>query len=282
MMKLLVSALLLLFCSNLVFCEDTDDDLLGAGSGSGLTPLNPDTSNLDFVNYRTVEVKFATKHKFSNQPTQDSYIAEVCDEVTFQLNAEGGSMPGAKHRPTMVNCDTLRGIDEVQSGAPKFKMQLKLPDSVDVDAYLDRVSKQSTFFTMLRKTSQDSNTEQISTTELQAYESERIPNINKDVSVQPTQSPGSPYQPGDNNLNNGGETKVVLHYPKVQNDFFRSPATLAAIVAAAVAGLFCTILCTVFVVYRMRKKDEGSYALDEPKHKYKHEIYIPSTKEFFA
>ena len=33
----------------------------------------------------------------------------------------------------------------------------------------------------------------------------------------------------------------------------------------AVVGLLCAILCVMFVVYRMRKKDEGSYALDEPK-----------------
>ena len=40
---------------------------------------------------------------------------------------------------------------------------------------------------------------------------------------------------------------------------------LPAVVGGAVVGLLCAILCVMFVVYRMRKKDEGSYALDEPK-----------------
>ena len=40
---------------------------------------------------------------------------------------------------------------------------------------------------------------------------------------------------------------------------------VSAVIGGAVVGLLCAILCVMFVVYRMRKKDEGSYALDEPK-----------------
>jgi len=36
-------------------------------------------------------------------------------------------------------------------------------------------------------------------------------------------------------------------------------------VALAVVGLVLAVTIVMFVVYRMRKKDEGSYALDEPK-----------------
>ena len=36
---------------------------------------------------------------------------------------------------------------------------------------------------------------------------------------------------------------------------------VSAVVGGAVVGLLCAILCVMFVVYRMRKKDEGSYAL---------------------
>lgn len=36
-------------------------------------------------------------------------------------------------------------------------------------------------------------------------------------------------------------------------------------IGGAVVGLLCAILVVMFIVYRMRKKDEGSYALDEPK-----------------
>ena len=38
-----------------------------------------------------------------------------------------------------------------------------------------------------------------------------------------------------------------------------------AVIGGAVVGLLCAILLVMFIVYRMRKKDEGSYALDEHK-----------------
>jgi len=37
------------------------------------------------------------------------------------------------------------------------------------------------------------------------------------------------------------------------------------VICGAVVGLLCAVLLVMFIVYRMRKKDEGSYALDEPK-----------------
>ena len=43
--------------------------------------------------------------------------------------------------------------------------------------------------------------------------------------------------------------------------------TIAAIVGGAILVLLSIVLLVMFVVYRMRKKDEGSYALDEPKKK---------------
>lgn len=38
-----------------------------------------------------------------------------------------------------------------------------------------------------------------------------------------------------------------------------------AIIGSAVFGLLCAVLLVMFIVYRMRKKDEGSYPLDERK-----------------
>jgi len=40
---------------------------------------------------------------------------------------------------------------------------------------------------------------------------------------------------------------------------------LAVIIGGAVVGLLFAVTLVMFIVYRMRKKDEGSYALDEPK-----------------
>ncbi|CAH1639487.1 unnamed protein product [Spodoptera littoralis] len=41
--------------------------------------------------------------------------------------------------------------------------------------------------------------------------------------------------------------------------------SVVPVIGGAVVGLLCAILVVMFIVYRMRKKDEGSYALDEPK-----------------
>ncbi|KAK6033404.1 hypothetical protein OSTOST_00363 [Ostertagia ostertagi] len=57
-----------------------------------------------------------------------------------------------------------------------------------------------------------------------------------------------------------------------------------AIVGGTVVGLLTAILLVMFIVYRMRKKDEGSYALEEPKPRpYAGYAYTKaSTKEFYA
>ncbi|ELU06158.1 hypothetical protein CAPTEDRAFT_227529 [Capitella teleta] len=60
-----------------------------------------------------------------------------------------------------------------------------------------------------------------------------------------------------------------------RNSIISQPGILASIIGGAVVGLLCTTLLMMFVVYRMRKKDEGSYALDDPKQKSR-------DREFFA
>ncbi|XP_054718359.1 LOW QUALITY PROTEIN: syndecan-like [Uloborus diversus] len=65
--------------------------------------------------------------------------------------------------------------------------------------------------------------------------------------------------------------------------FFGQPGILAAVIGGAVVGLLCAILLVMFIVYRMRKKDEGSYALDEPKRSPTVNSYTRSSnKEFYA
>lgn len=62
------------------------------------------------------------------------------------------------------------------------------------------------------------------------------------------------------------------------------PGIFAAVVGGTVVGLLTAILLVMFIVYRMRKKDEGSYALEEPKPRpYASYAYTKaSTKEFYA
>ncbi|XP_063700898.1 syndecan isoform X1 [Culicoides brevitarsis] len=93
----------------------------------------------------------------------------------------------------------------------------------------------------------------------------------------------------NNNNNPFKETDVIMN----KNDdrttsFFAQPGILAgmyfAVIGGAVVGLLCAILVVMFIVYRMRKKDEGSYALDEPKRSPTANTYAKSThnREFYA
>ena len=54
-----------------------------------------------------------------------------------------------------------------------------------------------------------------------------------------------------------------------------------AVVGGAVVGLLCAILLVMLIVYRMRKKDEGSYPVDEPKRSLTGNSYSKN-KEFYA
>lgn len=63
---------------------------------------------------------------------------------------------------------------------------------------------------------------------------------------------------------------------------FTQPGILAAFIGGAVVGLLCAILLVMFIVYRMRKKDEGSYPLDEPKRMPLTSSYSPNDKEIYA
>jgi syndecan 2 len=60
--------------------------------------------------------------------------------------------------------------------------------------------------------------------------------------------------------------------------FFSQPGILAAIICGAIVGLLCAILLVMFIVYRMRKKDEGSYVLEDSKRTSSY----GKSKEFFA
>ncbi|VDP17860.1 unnamed protein product [Soboliphyme baturini] len=59
---------------------------------------------------------------------------------------------------------------------------------------------------------------------------------------------------------------------------------ILAVIGGAVVGLLAAILLVMFVVYRMRKKDEGSYALDESKcpPSYPYAYQKAPTREFYA
>lgn len=78
------------------------------------------------------------------------------------------------------------------------------------------------------------------------------------------------------------KVKIVQQEDRTTS-FFAQPGILAAVIGGAVVGLLCAILVVMFIVYRMRKKDEGSYALEEPKRSPPSNSYVKnSNREFYA
>lgn len=66
-------------------------------------------------------------------------------------------------------------------------------------------------------------------------------------------------------------------------DLFTKPGILVGIIGGIVIGMLSAILLVMFIIYRMRKKDEGSYALEEgPRKSPSHAYTRVSSREFFA
>lgn len=101
-------------------------------------------------------------------------------------------------------------------------------------------------------------------------------------------TPRVPASEGGHDSNNayGGSGVLIMNAKNEDRtaSFFAQPGILAAVIGGAVVGLLCAILVVMFIVYRMRKKDEGSYALDEPKRSPTANTYAKNAnnREFYA
>uniref|UniRef100_A0A6M2DYE2 Syndecan n=1 Tax=Xenopsylla cheopis TaxID=163159 RepID=A0A6M2DYE2_XENCH len=98
---------------------------------------------------------------------------------------------------------------------------------------------------------------------------------------------GSNAGTNDNDSGHTNGNEVFVMDPKQVDpsaSFFAQPGILAAVIGGAVVGLLCAILVVMFIVYRMRKKDEGSYALEEPKRSPASNTYAKNSnnREFYA
>ncbi|KAK6960131.1 syndecan [Biomphalaria glabrata] len=69
---------------------------------------------------------------------------------------------------------------------------------------------------------------------------------------------------------------------KATSEIMTQPGILAGIIGGSVVVLLCLVLLIMFVVYRMRKKDEGSYPLDEPRKTPNYSYVRAPEKEFYA
>lgn len=92
-----------------------------------------------------------------------------------------------------------------------------------------------------------------------------------------------PETGGNDPFHTSFEEKGPETHDRSKATFFAKTSTMAAVIGGAVVGLLCAILCVMFIVYRMRKKDEGSYALNEPKRSPTVNAYTKApTREFYA
>lgn len=57
---------------------------------------------------------------------------------------------------------------------------------------------------------------------------------------------------------------------------------IAAVIGGGVVGLLCAILLVMFIIYRMRKKDEGSYPLNDSKPLNDYAYSKAPSREFYA
>ncbi|XP_012937512.1 uncharacterized protein LOC101853551 [Aplysia californica] len=89
-----------------------------------------------------------------------------------------------------------------------------------------------------------------------------------------------------NETGTGSDAEVAKKkHNKVEeaSEIMTQPGILAGIIGGSVVLLLCLVLLVMFIVYRMRKKDEGSYPLDEPNRRTPNYNYVRAPeREFYA
>ncbi|CAF0931878.1 unnamed protein product [Rotaria sordida] len=85
------------------------------------------------------------------------------------------------------------------------------------------------------------------------------------------------------NLDQTSTSRMPFVPANIWRDLFSRPGILVGIIGGIVIGMLSAILLVMFIIYRMRKKDEGSYALEEgPRKSPSHAYTRVSSREFFA
>ncbi|XP_017546303.1 syndecan-1 isoform X2 [Pygocentrus nattereri] len=95
-----------------------------------------------------------------------------------------------------------------------------------------------------------------------------IPGVNREAY---TQMPGSDDFHFENEIRpnsraNRPESEVSLGASSEDGSLLERTEVLAGVIAGGLVGLAFAIMLVALMVYRMKKKDEGSYSLDEHKH----------------
>ncbi|XP_022254194.1 syndecan-like isoform X2 [Limulus polyphemus] len=116
-----------------------------------------------------------------------------------------------------------------------------------------------------------------------------IPNILKptksDVEIRKMNNappvPGGKESPDESWEDN--DIHILGHMQEeTSSSFFAQPGILASVIGGAVIALMCIILMVMFIVYRMKKKDEGSYIVGDSKGSKDNSSEKGKNKEIFA
>ena len=211
-----------------------------------------------------------------------------------------------------INCDSSVGDDEEDDEEPavdEYETSGSSPDGTDesspsvdrpaVETYRDDTNKQAKLQPKQTEEHDHDQEQEFMDTTVDSSSNQNYQDLDSDLdqddetddfadSKEPTQggsSSSSSSSSQDNKPPQSNQPSIFTYQnnrSKLLN-IIKKPGILAGIVGGAIIGILTAILLIMFIVYRMRKKDEGSYALEETKkplnaYDYRH---CP-TKEFYA
>ncbi|CAL1542194.1 unnamed protein product [Lymnaea stagnalis] len=108
--------------------------------------------------------------------------------------------------------------------------------------------------------------------------------IDEDINVNIDKTDGNTgsSEEVDEDNKSGTDRNSQASVEKASSEIMTQPGILAGIIGGSVVVLLCVVLLIMFLIYRMRKKDEGSYPLDEPRKPPNYSYVRAPEKEFYA
>lgn len=246
--------------------DDSDYDSSEEGSGFDGSGIREGSADGPLTLCMTIRDQLREKH-------QDAYIPRCTDAGLFEslqcnyqtgecwcVTRSGDKIPNTVARlPHKPNCDDVDREQPVRVRPPETKPEESEEETDDSSNSID--------IDDTNEIGIDSPTDSGTGT--------NIPN-----KIDPI--PGAEIIEADDNNGLSSSVSNPELEPMKASPIWGEPGILAGIIGGAVVGLLCAVLLVMFIVYRMRKKDEGSYALDEPKRSPSIGYTKAREREFFA
>ncbi|XP_039604115.1 syndecan-1-like [Polypterus senegalus] len=270
--------------SDLIPPEDLDtsgDDLEFSGSGeeglnvdytvSSLTPpfTSPNVSTTTIA--QTEEKEVSTVFPFNpwqnelnstiadyvqNSETTNLAIRETTSQSVFQLKEKEGTIKSvASPSPTTEHLDSsnLESSSLTPGNLPEH------PSEEDIE-------KRTESITSTTEATENANFVNVETDLEHTSVAPELNNTAEDLFVQNKIIPKVAQLP-DGSFASATETDPPLSKSEENTPgFLERKEVLGGVIVGGIIGLLFAVVLVVLMVYRMKKKDEGSYALDDPKH----------------